>query len=360
MRKRILHIVIIHFVLIVVFLLTSQKAGAEDLKRIMYLSGNWKFSIGDNANWANPGFNDNDWDVIRVPGKWEDNGYSEYNGYAWYRKDFTIKNISDNTPLYLVLGRIDDADEVFLNGKKIGESGSFPPDYITAYNKTRKYLIPVEYLNFSGTNTLAIRVYDSYLEGGIISGPIGIYTDEDDNLLDLNLSGKWKFHLGDNKQWKNTSFDDDLWSKIDVPSEWEQQGYSNYDGVAWYRTTFRIPSHLKNKTLYLILGKIDDYDYVYLNGERIGTVFELDKDGEYRRRGYEYNARRIYEIPNDLLRQNGENTLAIRVFDERIRGGIYEGPIGLMTEENCRIYRRKHYENRPFWDFILEEFLIDY
>ena len=359
MRKRLIYILITHLLLALVILFTSQKAGAEDLKKIIYLSGSWKFSIGDNENWAKPDFNDSNWDAIWVPGKWEDNGYSDYNGFAWYRKKFTIQNVPENTPIYLILGRIDDVDAVFLNGKKIGGSGIFPPDYLSAYNKKRKYRIPLEYLNIGGNNTLAVRVYDSYLEGGIVSGPVGIYTDEDDNLLDLDLSGKWKFHPGDNKQWKNASYNDELWPKIDVPSEWEYEGYPDYDGYAWYRTTFILPSNLKNETVYLILGKIDDYDYVYLNGQRIGTVFELDKDGEYRRKGYEYNARRIYKIPAEVLKQNGENTLAVRVYDDRLRGGIYEGPIGLMTEKNCHLYRRRHYESRPFWDYIFEEFFID-
>ena len=358
MKKNLLHIIQIG-ILFQMVLFSTQKASAEDLTRIISLTGSWKFSVGDNSNWSDPGFNDSNWDVINVPGKWEDNGYSEYNGYAWYRKKFTLQTISDNTPVYLVFGRIDDADEVYLNGRKIGMSGNFPPDFISAYNERRKYNIPREYINFNGTNTLAVRVYDSYLEGGIINGPVGIYIDEDYNFLDLDLSGQWKFHLGDNKQWKSPSFDDGLWPKINVPSEWEHEGYVNYDGYAWYRTKFRVPSDLKNQTLYLVLGKIDDYDYVYLNDKLIGNVFELDKDGEYRRKGYEYNARRIYKIPTEALNQNGDNTIAIRVFDGRIRGGIYEGPIGLMTESNCRQYRRKHYENQSFWDFIVEEFLID-
>ncbi len=347
------------FLFLILMFLASVEAGAEDLHRIVSLSGFWKFSVGDNPSWATPGYNDRNWDEIRVPGKWEDNGYSDYNGYAWYRIKFTIHNVDESTPIYLVFGRIDDTDEIYLNGKKIGRTGSFPPNYRSAYNERRKYRLPREYLSFTGTNVLAVRVYDSYLEGGIINGPAGIYIDEDNALLDLDLSGQWRFHLGDNKQWKTASFDDELWTGINVPSEWEHEGYEQYNGYAWYRTKFKLPSHLRNKTLYLILGKIDDYDYVYLNGKLLGTVFELDKDGEYKRKGYEYNARRIYKIPKEILNQNGGNTIAIRVFDSGLRGGIYEGPIGVMTEENCRQYRKKHYTNQSFWDYVIEEFLLD-
>ena len=359
MKKKTIQIVTILSVFILLVIFSSQQALAEDLRKVIFLTGSWKFTIGDDTEWADPDFNDSGWDDIWVPEKWENNGYSDYNGYAWYRKNFTVRDVPEDTPIYLVFGRIDDVDEVYLNGEKIGISGSFPPDYQSAYNKKRKYRIPLNYLNIGGENTLAVRVYDSYLEGGIIYGPVGIYTDEDDNLLDLDLSGKWSFHLGDNKQWKNTSYNDELWRKINVPAEWEFEGYDNYDGYAWYRTTFRLPSDLKNETLYLVLGKIDDYDYVYINGKLIGSVFDLEKDGEFKRKGYEYNARRAYEIPENVLNPNGENVIAVRVYDGQIRGGIYEGPIGLMTESNYRLYRRKHYESQSFWDFILEEFILD-
>ncbi|MBA7579176.1 hypothetical protein ES708_21045 [subsurface metagenome] len=332
---------------------------AEDLRKVVQLSGYWKFSIGDFREWSDPDFDDSDWDEIKVPDKWENQGYNEYNGYAWYRKEFKIYPIDKGVPVYFVSGRIDDADEVYINGHFLAKSGRFPPQYQTAHNQNRKYYIPREYLNFNKKNTIAVRVYDEYLEGGIINNPVGIYVDEDYQYLNLALSGKWKFHLGDNKQWKFVNYNDEFWNEINVPSEWEHEGYQEYDGYAWYRKEFRLPSSLKNEDLYLSLGKIDDYDYVYLNGELIGSVFNLEKDGEYKRRGYEYNARRVYKIPDDIINKNGTNTLAIRVYDRIWRGGIYEGPIGIMTEPNYKKYRRKHYENKSFWDYVIDRLFMD-
>ena len=360
--KKLVDIAIRSFILGSIFLiplLMSSELKAEDLHKIVQLSGTWRFSIGDRSSWAGANFNDSEWDEIQVPGQWENYGYNDYNGYAWYRKRFKMPDYSYESPIYLVIGRIDDTDEIYLNGKRLAGSGKFPPDYVTAYNLRRKYLVPREYLNFNGVNTIAVRVYDSYREGGIINGPVGLYTDEDYAFLDYDLSGKWKFHLGDNKQWKTSNYNDEIWDQISVPYEWEQQGYANYDGYAWYRKDFTVPQNLRKEELYLILGKIDDYDYVYLNGELIGSVFDLDKDGEYKRHGYEYNARRIYRIPAKVLNTNGNNVLAIRVFDGQIRGGIYEGPIGLMTEENVRLYKKRHYSNQNFWDFFIDQFIID-
>ncbi len=332
----------------------SQIAHAEDFRKVVQLTGYWKFSVGDYEAWSDPNYDDSGWDEIRVPGKWEDQGYQDYNGYAWYRKKFKMYDISASTPIYLYLGRIDDADEVYLNGKLLGRSGSFPPQYITAYNQERKYYIPREYLNFNGVNTIAVRIYDEFREGGIIDNPAGIYVDESYRDLDLIFPGRWKFHLGDNSQWKSPSYDDSSWELINVPSAWEQEGYPGYDGYAWYRLNFSIPAELRNEKLYVVLGKIDDEDHVYLNGHLIGSVFDLPKDGDYRRKGYEYNARRVYAIPADLIRKNGENVLAVRVYDGQIRGGIYEGPLGLMTYESYRSYQRKHQSSQPFIDYLID------
>jgi sialate O-acetylesterase len=308
-------------------------------------------------DWSGKDLDDSGWDDIRVPGKWEDQGYSNYNGYAWYRKQFRINNFDQDETLYLLLGRIDDIDEVYLNGKRLAGTGNFSPEkYATAHQVNRRYIIPPDYLNVNGSNTIAIRVYDDYQDGGLLSNPVGIYIDEDHKLLDYPIRGQWKFQLGDNKQWKSVSYNDESWSLVDVPAEWEQQGYVDYDGYAWYRKEFRIPSDLVNKDLFLSLGKIDDIDYVYLNGEFIGSVYDLEKDHEYRRKGYEYNARRIYRIPGGLLEANKKNVIAVRVYDSGIRGGIYEGPVGFMTRENVEKYKRKHYGNRTMWDYIIDEY----
>ena len=173
--------------LILLVLIYSTSAHTEDLRKYLSLSGYWKFSIGDDSKWASPLYDDAGWDQITIPGQWENQGYNEYNGYAWYRKTFKLGEIPGKTPLYLMLGRIDDADEVYLTGKMLGKSGSFPPNFETAYNRTRKYTIPAGYLKENAENSIAIRVYDSYLEGGIVDGPTGLYFDADNELLSLKL-----------------------------------------------------------------------------------------------------------------------------------------------------------------------------
>jgi beta-galactosidase/beta-glucuronidase len=344
------------FALIIIALIFSVQANAENLRRIVSLSGYWKFSIGDDISWASPSYNDSGWDQITVPGKWEDEGYKDYNGYAWYRRTFKPEDIPANTTLYLVLGRIDDVDEVYLNGKLIGKSGKFPPNYETAYTRTRKYIIPFESIKEDAENVIAVRVYDGYLEGGIVNGHAGIYVDEDFELLNLDLSGKWKFHTGNNKDWKLPEFNDEDWKLINVPDQWENEGYEDLDGYAWYRVKFKLPGNLDDGDLYLALGKIDDVDDVYLNGEFVGDVYDMRRGFDYNWNGGEYNVRRIYKIKDGLLKRSGMNTLAVRVHDDQGEGGIYEGPIGIMSAENYREYMDEYHSNETFWEYLYNKF----
>jgi len=334
-------------------------AYAEDLRRIVSLSGSWKFTIGDDPRWASPQFDDSSWDQILVPDSWEKQGYDDYNGYAWYRKRFHSGSVPKNSPVYLVLGNIDDVDIVYLNGKVLGSNGSFPPDVVTAYGNRRKYSIPAGYLNESGENVIAVRVYDSQMDGGIVNGPIGIYYDYETSMLSLNFTGRWKIHAGDNKEWRLRDYDDKNWKRIHVPAAWENEVLNNYDGYAWYRVNFRVPDDYNSNDIYLCLGKIDDIDEVYLNGKLVGTVYDLRRDREYWGRGSEYNARRIYKIDSDLLTRGGSNTLAVRVYDKGGIGGIYEGPVGIMTAENYRKYRNNHYKSQTLWQFIYDSFVTD-
>jgi len=128
-----------------------------------------------------------------------------------------------------------------------------------------------------------------------------------------------KFKTGDHSEWKNPDFNDNDWPLIKSNIQWEYQGYADYDGYAWYRFHFFLPSAIKEKSLWkdslrLLLGKVDDNDETYLNGELIGKT-----NG--------WNITREYHIATNAtsLKWNAENVLAVRVQDTGGAGGIYGG-----------------------------------
>ncbi|HEY5824828.1 MAG TPA: beta galactosidase jelly roll domain-containing protein [Cyclobacteriaceae bacterium] len=301
--------------------------------QVVNLRGSWKFHVGDQSTWAAPAFNDSKWEYIHAPSTWEDEGFNGYDGFAWYRKKFEGRTLDKNESYTLALGFIDDCDEVFLNGKLIGFSGSMPPKFKTAYNNERKYVIPAEVINFNGENTIAIRVFDAMHSGGIVDGDLGIFTWQSDNKLLIDLKGVWSFALSeDDKPVKEES----EWENLMVPGPWEHQGYAHYDGFAWYKRTFTIPAKLTTSDLVLMLGKIDDFDKVYLNGVLIGNTNDHRQFGS----SGSYEKERVYRIPEVVLKKNAPNTIEVLVEDMGNIGGIYEGDIGITTRTNYEKYFR--------------------
>lgn len=342
------------FSTIILFLTFGQNIFAQDLERLVNLKGYWKFSIGDDFNWANSSYNDDDWEEIRVPSSWENEGFHGYNGYAWYRKHFDLQGKIPSSSIYLLLGTIDDVDQVYVNGNLVGFSGLFPPNYQTAYYVHRKYPVPFHFFKKNGDNVISVRVYDSELQGGITMGEIGLFFMSNGLISNINLEGLWKFKTGDNKEWKKNNFNDKDWDKIVVPGFWESQGYNNYDGFGWYRKTFKVPSDLKNKKLVLMVGKIDDLDQVYLNGELIGSTGNIKDNPAENKFSHEYAQFRGYYIPEGLVRFNEENAIAIRVYDGWRDGGIYEGPVGLITQERYTKFWRKKKDKKNIFELLFD------
>ena len=340
-----------HARMVIVLLVISSLglAHAQDLRQILDLSGTWRFELGDNARWSDPSYNDSKWDNIKVPSPWEEEGYPGYDGYAWYRKHFRLEHSLGIEPVYLCIGHIDDVAEVFLNGTLIGFSGRFPPRVYSEARLPQQYLIPKELLRYGSDNVIAARVYDHYQAGGIVRGEVGLYEPDDYLKPDYDLSGNWKFNTGDEKSWAEESFDDSRWQNLHVPGLWEVQGYRDYDGFAWYRVKFSVPGHLRGRELVLLLGKIDDVDETYLNGKIIGRTGPIYSGIRKEELFTEWLQPRAYVIPPSLLRPNDENTLAVRVCDVWLHGGIYDGPIGLVEKDRYTSWKKKP---RSIWDLL--------
>ena len=303
-----------------------------DWELLISLEGRWKFNIGDGEEWAEPDYDDSNWETISVPAMWENEGFHGYDGFAWYRKMFNGAYLPKDQPLFLFLGYIDDADEVYVNGNLVGKSGSFPPKFATAHKAFRKYLIPAGFINYNGNNLISVRVYDKYGEGGIIAGEVGIYTNEKIPTMTMGLEGVWSYKKGDQAHWKNRYYNDENWDQVVVPSPWENQGYRQYDGYGWYRKTVRLTEEHLREPMVLVLGKIDDFDQTYFNGKMIGST----NDGRSYGRSWSFSKIRVYDIPKELIKVGQTNTIAVRVLDIGNVGGMYDGPVGILPKSQVK------------------------
>jgi cephalosporin-C deacetylase len=146
------------------------------------------------------------------------------------------------------------------------------------------------------------------------------------------LPAKWKFHTGDDPSWADPKFDDSGWGEITTGIVWEKQGYDRYDGTAWYRTSVVIPSPLKKKAMnqggfLLNLGKVDDTDITYFNGEVIGKTGEFPPNYTGA-----YDAERAYTVPASRIRWDRPNVIAVRVFDNGGDGGLWGSPANFAVK----------------------------
>lgn len=330
----------------------AAESRAQNWRQALDLSGFWKFEIGDDRNYADPKFDDSAWDKIEVPGAWENEGYPGYDGFAWYRVRFSLPEKAAGRTLHLHLGRIDDVDEVYLNGHLIGYQGRMPPRPETAYHIARRYLLPPAFLQ-DHDNLIAVRVYDDMLAGGILDGEVGIYYQPDEIHILSSLAGEWKLKMGDDLRWADSDFDDSDWRKVAAPVFWDSFGNKDYDGVGWYRKRFTVPQNARSEKLVLFLGKIDDVDEVYLNGKKLGHTGPWPyRVGDYENYGEYYNEYRAYFIPSNQLNLEGENVLAVRVFDGLVHGGIWDGPLGLVTQRDYRSWQRRNSSQADFFKWL--------
>lgn len=127
-----------------------------------------KFILQDDSAFRDPAFNDAAWQSVAIPAGWTKLGLNRENSTGWYRIRLDVPERLLNKELVIFAGTIDDADETYFNGHRIGASGKFPPGDQSAWDVERKYTIRKEWVQ--AHNVIAIRVYNGIGDGGLYGG----------------------------------------------------------------------------------------------------------------------------------------------------------------------------------------------
>jgi sialate O-acetylesterase len=122
----------------------------------------------------------------------------------------------------------------------------------------------------------------------------------------LNSIDKGLIHK--DQLWSQTKFNDSAWNTMALPGFWKDQSIGNVNGVVWFRKEIHVPEAMVGKAAKLMMGRIVDQDFVYVNGEMVGTT------------SYQYPPRR-YDIKPGILKA-GKNTIAVRVINNIGSGGF--------------------------------------
>lgn len=129
---------------------------------------------------------------------------------------------------------------------------------------------------------------------------------------DKRNEAAWKEALAQNNNDFANDITDTSWHIMSLPTTWENAGYPDLDGIAWFKKTIDVPASWAGKQLKLDLGPIDDNDVTYFNGSAVDSTM---KEGSWM-------AERHYVIPADLVKA-GKNFIAVKVIDNAGNGGIY-------------------------------------
>ena len=140
--------------------------------------------LTDKYPWYSLDYKLNHWRNITVPGYWEDQGVKNLHGVVWYRKEFDIPSSMIDKPAKIALGRIVDADIVYLNGKQIGTTYYQYPQ--------RRYSIPSGLLH-RGKNVLVVRISSTSDKGGFVPDKPYYLASGNDT---VSLKGDWQFKVG--------------------------------------------------------------------------------------------------------------------------------------------------------------------
>ena len=147
----------------------------------------------------------------------------------------------------------------------------------------------------------------------------------------MSLNGKWKFHWVKNpdhrpKDFYKPSFYTGGWADIDVPGNWERQGYGTaiyvnetyeFDDplfnfkknpplvpyaeneVGSYRRTFTVPADWKDRRIVICCEGVISFYYIWVNGHMLG---------------YNQGSKTPAEWDITDYVQEGENTVALEVY----------------------------------------------
>jgi len=241
----------------------------------LVLDGNgWLINPGDNPAWSAASVDDSGWRPVAVT---EPNTIPE-NSFAWYRRHIVVPDVLRGKSFLLIIGKVDDVDDTFVNGVRIGGAGSLPPNYITAYSETRRYIVPAGLLKGDGTDVVAVRAYNGPAGGGLTASSAAF--------------GK-----------SSGPFDSEA---VGGPGEAFSTG-----GPGWYRKTFDAPKSWAGKKISIDFDGVYHDASIWLNGKKIGA------------HPYGYTSFQLDLTPG--LKLGAKNTLAVRVDTSGSHSRWYSG-----------------------------------
>jgi sialate O-acetylesterase len=135
--------------------------------------------------WYSPDYIPTAWRQIGIPGYWEDQGLKNLDGVVWYRREIDVPASMTGKAAKVFLGRVVNADVLYINGKEVGNTTYEYPQ--------RRYAVPGDLLK-PGKNLFVVRVTNTAGKGGFVPDkPYCLIAGNDT----VDLKGYWEYKVGE-------------------------------------------------------------------------------------------------------------------------------------------------------------------
>lgn len=151
------------------------------------INGRWKGLDFHDSLCSRIDYNDAKWPEMNLPVVWETTFLGNFDGAGWFRKKIELPGSWIGKELVLELGPIDDMDETFVNGVKVGgfmEDGN--------WQMIRNYTVPDSHVKDS-VLLIAVRILDNQGGGGIYGKKEQMNVRLKDSSEKISIAGSWKF-----------------------------------------------------------------------------------------------------------------------------------------------------------------------
>lgn len=137
------------------------------------------------VKWYDPAYQPLNWKRINIPGFWEDQGVRDLDGVVWFRRVINVPQSMTDKEVTVKMGRIVNADELYINGQKVGN---------TTYEYPQRVYKIKPYVLKPGNNLFVIRVTNSGGKGGFVPDKPYFLLSANDT---VDLKGDWYYKVGE-------------------------------------------------------------------------------------------------------------------------------------------------------------------
>lgn len=353
----------------------------EQSKRFLSLNGDWKFHFVKDpkqrpTTFQNIGYNDADWDTIKVPANWETEGYdypiylderypfttkwpdapTDYNPVGTYRNEIELSAELLKEDVILHFAAAKSAMYLYINGKYVGYSqgSKTPAEFnITPYVHEGKNLIAMQMFRWSDA---------SYLESQDMLRVSGIERD-------VYIYSQPKVFVADYYAKTNLddSYTDGIFNTIVTIQNNTAEAVSRNIAVQLAdndRVLFAVSEKLiipangkKEFKIEKSISKVNQWSAEIPNLYDLNITLEDESEKANNQYIKTYTGFKRVEIKNSQVLVNGQ-PIYIKGVDRHetdpITGHVVsketmEKDIRLMKQNNINAVRSSHYPNDPYW-----------